>query len=227
MFIDDYRYEEGQAPFDVEDGDHAVVIRSAQVETSKNGNRMIKVLLDVPDGNGGVFTHYIVEGEFFNGKMSRFFDAFAITPGNFSFDSWRRKGGNAHFEHEEQTDGSGNVRKFAKIRYFVPKKANESGADGWQGAAPQRPEESRDYIAPAEMKGGAATPEEKAEINRLLSSRYANGTPVFTEKEKQLYSAYRREMTAQELIDFIKRALRNRLGGNALSDGTGVQDIVF
>lgn len=61
------------------------------------------------------------------------------------------------------------------------------------------------------MKGGEATPQEKAEINSLLASKYENGAPVFTQDEKIAYSAMRKDKTAQELIDFIKNALQNRI----------------
>lgn len=221
MFIEDYVYTEGGVPFDVADGEHPVVIRGAQIETSKNGNRMIKVQLDVPDGNGGVFTHCITEGEYFNNKMSRFFDAFAIRPGDFNFAGWKLKGAMAQFEHEEK-DG----KMFPRIKFFVSKKTASAGQSAQAGHAPgaqgaQTRPAAREYLRPEEMKGGPATREENAELNRLISSKYANGVPVFSEDEKRLYRSYRRDMTAQELIDFIKHALQSRIGGNGLSDANG------
>lgn len=59
-------------------------------------------------------------------------------------------------------------------------------------------------------KGGESTPEELARIKELCAARYANGTPVFTREEVMLYSGYRKEKTAAELIAFIENALRNR-----------------
>lgn len=65
---------------------------------------------------------------------------------------------------------------------------------------------------PLDLKGGASTPEEIAEIKNLLSAKRADGTPVFTLDEKKAYGATRIEQyTAQELITVIKNELARRL----------------
>lgn len=61
------------------------------------------------------------------------------------------------------------------------------------------------------LKGGDGTEEQKARIKELCCAKYADGKPVFKQEEIRLYSSYREtKYTAQELIDFIENALRNR-----------------
>lgn len=61
------------------------------------------------------------------------------------------------------------------------------------------------------LKGGNGTEEQKARIKELCCAKYADGTPVFKQEEIRLYSSYREtKYTAQELIEFIENALRNR-----------------
>lgn len=61
------------------------------------------------------------------------------------------------------------------------------------------------------LKGGESTPEEKAEITNLLSSKYQNGAEVFSKQEKLEYSKSRATYTAQEVIGNIKAELQRRL----------------
>ena len=62
-----------------------------------------------------------------------------------------------------------------------------------------------------EPKGGETTPAEKKEIGGLLASKYANGAPVFSKDEAKKYSAMRKDFTAREVIDAIKKELQTRL----------------
>ena len=62
-----------------------------------------------------------------------------------------------------------------------------------------------------EPKGGETTPAEKKEIGGLLASKYANGAPVFSKDEAKKYSAMRKDYTAGEVIDAIKKELQTRL----------------
>ena len=69
-----------------------------------------------------------------------------------------------------------------------------------------------------QYKGGLANPIETARLKELMTSRYPNGQPVFTQEEMRLYSSYRRNdspepgpMSAAELIEFVKKALDNRI----------------
>ena len=60
-------------------------------------------------------------------------------------------------------------------------------------------------------KGGETTPAEKKEIGGLLASKYTNGDPVFSKDEAKKYSAMRKDYTAREVIDAIKKELQARL----------------
>ena len=62
-----------------------------------------------------------------------------------------------------------------------------------------------------EPKGGETTPAEKKEIGGLLASKYTNGDPVFSKDEAKKYSAMRKDYTAREVIDAIKKELQTRL----------------
>jgi hypothetical protein len=62
-----------------------------------------------------------------------------------------------------------------------------------------------------EPKGGETTPAEKKEICTLLDSKYADGAPVFSKDEAKKYSDMRKDYTAREVIDAIKKELQARL----------------
>lgn len=76
-----------------------------------------------------------------------------------------------------------------------------------------------------QYKGGLANPIETARLKELMTSRYPNGQPVFTQEEMRLYSSYRRNdspepgpMSAAELIKFVKQAMDNRILEDANTD---------
>lgn len=60
-------------------------------------------------------------------------------------------------------------------------------------------------------KGGETTPAEKKEIGGLLSTKYPNGGAVFSKDEAKKYSDMRKDYTAREVIETIKRDLNARL----------------
>ena len=62
-----------------------------------------------------------------------------------------------------------------------------------------------------EPKGGETTPAEKKEIGGLLSTKYPNGGAVFSKDEAKKYSDMRKDYTAREVIETIKRDLSARL----------------
>ena len=62
-----------------------------------------------------------------------------------------------------------------------------------------------------EPKGGETTPTEKKEIAALLSSKGADGKPLFSKDEMKAYSDMRKDKTAAELIDIIKAELQKRV----------------
>lgn len=76
-----------------------------------------------------------------------------------------------------------------------------------QKQEPKKQEAKKEKV----LKGGDGTEEQKARIKELCCAKYADGTPVFKQEEIRLYSSYREtKYTAQELIEFIENALRNR-----------------
>ena len=62
-----------------------------------------------------------------------------------------------------------------------------------------------------EPKGGETTPAEKKELGGLLSTKYPNGGAVFSKDEAKKYSDMRKDYTAREVIETIKRDLNARL----------------
>ena len=62
-----------------------------------------------------------------------------------------------------------------------------------------------------EPKGGETTAEEKREIGNLLKSKYADGAPIFCKAEAKKYSDMRKDYTAREVIETIRRDLNARL----------------
>lgn len=62
-----------------------------------------------------------------------------------------------------------------------------------------------------EPKGGETTPAEKKELGGLLSAKYPNGGAVFSKDEAKKYSDMRKDYTAREVIETIKRDLNARL----------------
>lgn len=90
-------------------------------------------------------------------------------------------------------------------RWDGSKYNNEASAPQSKNTTQQKPPAQK-----AELKGGESTEEEKARIKELCTAKYENGSPIFTQEEMRLYSSYRKEKTATELIEFIENALRNR-----------------
>ena len=64
----------------------------------------------------------------------------------------------------------------------------------------------------APLKGGDATPEEKAELNKLFAAKYPDGKAIFTTEEKKHYSEMRKEKTAAEVIKLIDAETQKRVG---------------
>ena len=121
-WMNKYQPEEYFKVFDVPDGDHVVKIVKVEYQVSKTGKNMHVLTYDVYDSNGVPFIDRIVEGEFYNVNMTRFFDAFKIQRGNFNFNSWLGKTAYAYFQHKEETytDVQGMQKKINKVNlvYF-------------------------------------------------------------------------------------------------------------
>ena len=62
-----------------------------------------------------------------------------------------------------------------------------------------------------EPKGGETTPAEKEELGGLFSTKYPDGGAVFSKAEAKKYSEMRKDYTAREVIEIIRRDLNARL----------------
>lgn len=123
---DNYKHED--TPI-LEPGDYRVEIVSAEETKSKAGNPMIKVGLR-PNCSEIVINEYFVQGEYFNRKISGFFDAFPqIEDGDFNFLGWVGCVGAAKLKQ----DDSG----YLKVHYFLKPKQAEKLPE-WKGALPER-----------------------------------------------------------------------------------------
>ena len=60
------------------------------------------------------------------------------------------------------------------------------------------------------MKGGADTPEERNQINYLLSQKYPDGSLIFTKDECTQVGILRKKWTAQEVIKYLSDQLSER-----------------
>ncbi len=125
MSWNNYKYEE---PKRVEPGDYRVEIIKAEETVSKSGNKMIVVTLR-PNGTKLLVRDYIVDGDYFDQKASRLFDAFPeIGDGNFNLVTWGGAVGAARLRE----DGD-----FLKVHYYItPEKAEV--LPEWMGNRPQR-----------------------------------------------------------------------------------------
>ena len=96
-------------------------------------------------------------------------------------------------------------------RWDGTKYNDEPATPPQQQSAPQQPPKKQPAKFDFEPKGGETTPAEKKEIGGLLASKYTNGAPVFSKDEAKKYSAMRKDYTAREVIDAIKKELQTRL----------------
>lgn len=87
-------------------------------------------------------------------------------------------------------------------------KYNDEPATPPQPPAPPKKQPAKFDFEP---KGGETTPAEKKEIGGLLASKYTNGEPVFSKAEALKYSDMRKDYTAREVIETIRRDLNARL----------------
>lgn len=114
MAFENYKYEEKEEYKPLPVGDYRIKIEECEIVKSSNGRDMIKFVFVVSKTGHKIF-HYIVNGEYFNQNISRFFDAFPqIEKGNFNVASYIGKVGACHTKHEEY---NGNVN--SKVHYFI------------------------------------------------------------------------------------------------------------
>lgn len=117
MGFTDFKYEEHEEtsfkPLPV--GDYKIRIKECEKCQSRTGKDMLRFVFEV-SGHKNLLFHYIVDGEYFNANISRFFDAFPqIEKGNFNVSSWVGKIGACHTKLEEY-----NGELNAKVHYFIP-----------------------------------------------------------------------------------------------------------
>ena len=107
--------------------------------------------------------------------------------------------------------------KYAMLQVFCIPTEDEKDPDAVSpqpaaGTMQQQPQQKKPAAKfEFEPKGGETTPAEKKEIGGLLASKYANGDPAFSNDEATQYSAMRKDYTAREVIDAIKKDLQTRL----------------
>lgn len=107
--------------------------------------------------------------------------------------------------------------KYAMLQVFCIPTEDEKDPDAVSpqpaaGTMQQQPQQKK---PPAkfdfEPKGGETTPAEKKELGGLLSTKYPDGGVVFSKAEAKKYSDMRKDYTAREVIETIKRDLNARL----------------
>ena len=87
-------------------------------------------------------------------------------------------------------------------------KYNDEPATLPQPPAPPKKQPAKFAFEP---KGGETTPAEKKELGGLLSAKYPDGGAVFSKAEAKMYSDMRKDYTAREVIETIRRDLNARL----------------
>lgn len=134
-FINDYQPEEYKVAFNCSDGKHEMVIKGARTTKTSTGKQMLEVGFGVKEGAVLISTTYVermVEGDYFNQNMTKFFDAFKIQRGNFDFKTWVGKMGAGEFVHttSEWTDQYGQPKTTVKCecKYFYTENTPEASA---------------------------------------------------------------------------------------------------
>ena len=107
--------------------------------------------------------------------------------------------------------------KYAMLQVFCIPTEDEKDPDAVSpqpaaGTMQQQPQQKKTAVKfDFEPKGGETTPAEKKEIGGLLSTKYPNGGAVFSKAEAMKYSEMRKDYTAREVIEIIRRDLNARL----------------
>lgn len=107
--------------------------------------------------------------------------------------------------------------KYAMLQVFCIPTEDEKDPDAVSpqpaaGTMQQQPQQKKPAAKfDFEPKGGETTPAEKKELGALLSTKYQDGGVVFSKDEAKKYSDMRKDYTAREVIETIKRDLNARL----------------
>ena len=107
--------------------------------------------------------------------------------------------------------------KYAMLQVFCIPTEDEKDPDAVSpqpaaGTMQQQPQQQKpaakfDFVP----KGGEITPAEKKELGGLLSTKYPDGGAVFSKAEAKKYGDMRKDYTAREVIETIRRDLNARL----------------
>lgn len=108
-------------------GDHRFEVVSAEEKMSRTNKRMIVVALR-PNGASFTVNDYFVEGEYFNRKVTQFFDSTDIKAGDFELLGWAGAIGAARFKEE---DG------YLKVHYYLDGE-RAAKLPPWKGEMPER-----------------------------------------------------------------------------------------
>lgn len=107
--------------------------------------------------------------------------------------------------------------KYAMLQVFCIPTEDEKDPDAVSpqpapGTMQQQPQQKKQPAKFSfEPKGGETTPAEKKELGGLLSTKYPDGGAVFSKAEAKKYSDMRKDYTAREVIEAIRRDLNARL----------------
>ncbi|MDD3437615.1 MAG: hypothetical protein PHC64_10730 [Candidatus Gastranaerophilales bacterium] len=109
-------------------GDYRFEVINAVEDVSKSGKDMIVVSLKL-NGTNITVKDYFVAGEWFNRKVTQFFDSTNIEEGNFEFLTWIGAVGAARFKEDENG--------YLKVHYYLKPEQAEK-LPPWQGDMPER-----------------------------------------------------------------------------------------
>lgn len=101
----------------------------------------------------------------------------------------------------------------------TPQEQQQSAAPNNSSHSPNQsnqPQQQR-QVAP-QMKGGPDTPEEKQIINELLGKKFSDGTFVFTKEECSMVGKWRKERTANQVIDYLSELFIERASKKEMAE---------
>lgn len=215
-FWNNYTPEDYDTVFDCSDGDHTLTIVKVEPKQSKNNNDMIEVSFKV-DNIGVYYIERYTDNEYFNKIMTRFFDAFGIPRGNFTFKSWFGRQAQGRFVHKEETfagkDGQPKTVNKARLQYLAVSDKESDGYDSYQNPAPAAPTERETAGAAAAFdktqpaKPSPMTKTTADELNKMFESGQ------FTQEETiAYYNQYHNgETAADDLLWKVRKEYMTRL----------------
>lgn len=103
--------------------------------------------------------------------------------------------------------------KYAMLQVFCIPTEDEKDPDAvtHEPAADSMQQKKQPARLAFDPKGGETTPDEKKEISTLLKSTDNNGAMIFSNADAHRFSDMRRDYTAREVIDAIKKELAERM----------------